>query len=246
MLRHVQKPSLLARLAAGLGCGGAGAFALGPLAVQLSLLSPFIGFRVFALGLLLGLSALLLGLAALWTTRPASGRGGRGAALLGAGLGAVIVGIAGFAIAPAAGLPTINDITTDLADPPVFVNAGRLPENRGRDLAHPGGDFASQQRAGYPDLEPIRLAQPPAEAFARALAAAEGLGWEVTYREAGSGSFEAVEVSRIFHFVDDVAVRVRPAPGGSVVDVRSKSRDGKGDLGANAARIRALRDALRD
>jgi uncharacterized protein (DUF1499 family) len=39
-------------------------------------------------------------------------------------------------------------------------------------------------------------------------------------------------------------VRVRAAPNGSVVDVRSKSRDGQGDMGANAARIRAFRDAL--
>jgi uncharacterized protein (DUF1499 family) len=37
---------------------------------------------------------------------------------------------------------------------------------------------------------------------------------------------------------------VRPADGGSVVDVRSKSRDGQGDLGANARRIRAFRTAL--
>jgi uncharacterized protein (DUF1499 family) len=60
-----------------------------------------------------------------------------------------------------------------------------------------------------------------------------------------SGTVEAMETSRIFRFVDDVVVRVRPTDHGSVVDVRSKSRDGKSDLGANAARIRRLRDALR-
>ncbi len=62
------------------------------------------------------------------------------------------------------------------------------------------------------------------------------------------GVFEAVEVTRIFRFVDDIVVRVRMSPGGngSVVDVRSKSRDGRGDLGANAARIRAFAAALHE
>ena len=51
--------------------------------------------------------------------------------------------------------------------------------------------------------------------------------------------------TRIFRFVDDVVVRVRPAEGGgAIVDVRSKSRDGRGDLGANAARIRAFAEKL--
>jgi uncharacterized protein (DUF1499 family) len=49
----------------------------------------------------------------------------------------------------------------------------------------------------------------------------------------------------VFRFVDDVLVRVRPADGGgALVDVRSKSRDGRGDLGVNAARIRAFAEKL--
>ncbi len=55
---------------------------------------------------------------------------------------------------------------------------------------------------------------------------------------------EATDTSRMFRFVDDIAVRIRPDGTGSRVDVRSKSREGKGDLGVNAARIRRLRDAL--
>ena len=46
-------------------------------------------------------------------------------------------------------------------------------------------------------------------------------------------------------FDDDIAIRVRPGDGGnSRVDIRSKSRDGKGDLGVNAMRIRAFVSAL--
>jgi uncharacterized protein (DUF1499 family) len=55
---------------------------------------------------------------------------------------------------------------------------------------------------------------------------------------------EATDTSRVFRFVDDIAVRIRSDANGSRIDVRSKSREGKGDLGANAARIRKLREAL--
>jgi len=64
--------------------------------------------------------------------------------------------------------------------------------------------------------------------------------------DAAGGRLEAYDVTSIFGFVDDVVVRVRPAEGGSVVDVRSRSRDGKGDVGANAARIRAFRAEISD
>jgi len=59
-----------------------------------------------------------------------------------------------------------------------------------------------------------------------------------------AGTIEATDTSRIFRFVDDIVVRIRPEAEGARIDVRSKSREGKGDLGANAARIRRLRDAL--
>jgi uncharacterized protein (DUF1499 family) len=74
--------------------------------------------------------------------------------------------------------------------------------------------------------------------------AAVDLGWEIIAEDPSTGRLEATDTSALFQFVDDVAVRIRPTDGGVVIDVRSKSRDGRGDLGANAARIRAFRDAL--
>ena len=57
---------------------------------------------------------------------------------------------------------------------------------------------------------------------------------------------EAVATSKLFHFQDDIVIRVRPeGQGGSLVDMRSKSRDGQGDFGVNAARIRQFMVALR-
>jgi len=58
------------------------------------------------------------------------------------------------------------------------------------------------------------------------------------------GTIEATETTFWFGFKDDVVIRIRPEGAGSRVDVRSKSRVGKSDLGANAARIRRFAAAL--
>jgi uncharacterized protein (DUF1499 family) len=221
-----------ARLA---GLAAVGLFALGPLAIQLGLLAPIVGFLVFASGLAVGIAALVLGLVGIATTRPSTGRAGRAQALTGLLLGVVVVACVVVAASPGNGLPRINDITTDPSDPPAFSDPRK---------SYPGTEFADAQRAAYPDLAPIPFAGPPAAAFAASLAAAQQLGWEIARQDAESGTFEATDRTVIFRFVDDISVRVRPDAAGSRIDLRSKSRDGQGDLGANAARIRAFRDAL--
>lgn len=227
------------------GLAAVALLALGPLLCQLGV-APMTGFYVFAIGLLSGLVALLLGSIGLWSTRASGGKSGRGRALLGFGLGALALAVL-VAARPGAEVPPINDITTDTEDPPRFVAAEEIPANHGRDLAYPGAEFADQQRAGYPDLAPQRLDRPPAQALADVRTAAEGLGWVVTTEDPATGHLEATDTTRFFRFVDDVVVRVRPAGTGSagaIVDIRSKSRDGRGDLGANATRIRALQESL--
>ena len=134
-------------------------------------------------------------------------------------------------------VPPINDITTDTENPPRYMTGERT---------YPGGEFARQQRAAYPDLAPILLAAAPREAFARAVAAAEAMGWEVVGRDAAAGTLEAVDTTKWFGFKDDVAIRVTPTPeGGSRIDIRSKSRVGRSDLGTNAQRIRAYAERLK-
>jgi uncharacterized protein (DUF1499 family) len=49
---------------------------------------------------------------------------------------------------------------------------------------------------------------------------------------------EATDTTFWFGFKDDVVVRVRPEGEGSRIDVRSMSRVGVSDLGANAERVR--------
>lgn len=228
-------------------CGFLGALGvfdavLGPVLIQLGAVEPLFGFQAFfGLGLLLGLLALVLAPFALRATRDRAGRSGRGLAWLGFGCGALLVAVLFVAARPGAGLPPINDISTDLVDPPAFASD---PAERGRDMSYPA-DFVPQAQAAYPDLAPIRVSSEPARALALAEETARGLGWEVVRSDPAAGTLLARQTTRIFRFVDDVVVRVRPVEGGgAIVDVRSKSRDGRGDLGANAARIRAFAEKL--
>src|SRR5205085_11365362 len=92
------------------------------------------------------------------------------------------------------------------------------------------------------DLHPARLAVPPADAYARARALAERMpAWTITEADPAAGAIEAIATTRLFGFHDDIAIPVRPdGAQGSRVDLRSESRDGQGDMGTNAARIRAF------
>jgi uncharacterized protein (DUF1499 family) len=160
---------------------------------------------------------------------------------LGFGCGAVLVGTLAVSAQPGAGLPPINDITTNLGDPPAFSSD---PAGLGRDMSYPS-EFVPQVEAAYPDLAPLVVSSEPAQALALAEQTARGLGWEVVEADPESGTLLARQTTKIFRFVDDIVVRVRPGEGGgAVIDVRSKSRDGRGDLGANATRIRAFTSAI--
>jgi uncharacterized protein (DUF1499 family) len=85
----------------------------------------------------------------------------------------------------------------------------------------------------------------PGRAFDRAVAAAKAMGWDIVASDPAGGRIEATDTTFWFGFKDDVVVRVTPQPAGSRVDVRSLSRVGGGDLGANAARIRAFLAAVK-
>jgi len=108
-----------------------------------------------------------------------------------------------------------------------------------------GADAARQQRTAYPDLLPVLMPLLPAAAFKKALAAAESMGWEVVGVDAAAGTIEAVDTTKFFGFKDDVAIRVSATADGSKIDIRSKSRVGRGDVDTNARRIRAYTERLK-
>lgn len=141
-------------------------------------------------------------------------------------------------------LPRIHDVTTDTADPPGFVALLELRRNTPNGADHGGEAVAAEQRRAYADIVPINVEAPPGEAHQRALDAARALGWEVVASDAAAGRIEATDTTAFFGFKDDVVIRVRPRGTGSRIDVRSVSRVGLGDIGANAARIRRFRDEV--
>jgi uncharacterized protein (DUF1499 family) len=210
---------------------------LGPLLAWLRLVPALAGFVTFGLG---GLAALVVAILAV--IRALRGRGlGSGGTAAAAIAALVFVGLA----VGGGRTPMINDFTTDTVDPPVFKQAATLPQNAGRDLAYPRS-FAEVQASCCADLQPVRVPLDPPAALTLVEAVASGMPrWTITRRDPQAGELEAVATSQLFGFQDDVILRVRPdASGGSRVDMRSKSRDGKGDRGVNAARIRAFETAL--
>jgi len=212
-----------------LGLLAVGLMVAGPLLAWRRILPGLPGFGLYALGGILALVIAATTLVAAALRKP----WGFGRALsLPAALAFLASMSGGF------GAPRINDFTSDTADPPRFVRAAAVPANAGRDMNYPA-EWAALQAGCCADLRPARLAMAPAGAFAVARKAAERMpGWEIVAVDEGSGTIEATSTTALFGFVDDVSIRVRSDGDGSRVDVRSKSRDGKGDLGANAERIR--------
>ena len=193
---------------------------------------PFrVGFGMFAGSLFLGLAA--AGTAAVALVIPRLRAGSvlplAGAFLLGVASASVPLDY----VRRVKTLPYINDITTDTDDPPQFSAAKPYQVH-----------FGELQQIGYPDLRPLLLAVPPAQAFARAVDAARATGLEVAVVDEKAGRIEALATTLWFGFKDDIVIRVTPAGGGSRVDMRSRSRVGRSDVGTNAKRIRKFLAAL--
>jgi uncharacterized protein (DUF1499 family) len=210
--------------------------ALGAVAAHFGLSNPLTGFRLALLGIPLALVALVLGLTGLVVARRADGVHKK-RALLAIAAGGGFILLVFLRVWSARAYPAINDITTDWEDIPAIRIANQP-------AAPPHPKTIATQRTFYPEIAPAKLAAAPEDALRRAESAAKRLGWTIVSVDAGSLGLQAQDTSSVFRFVDDIAVRVRKLDSGSVVDVRSRSRDGKGDLGVNARRIRAFVEEL--
>jgi uncharacterized protein (DUF1499 family) len=240
----------VAKIAGWLAVITVAAILIGTLGAMTGVVPPLQGFLLFAAAMVLGsILTLIVGVIGLIVTRARDGqptRPGRVSARAATGIGLGLLVVLAVLASRSGGVPAIHDITTDPNDPPQFVAAAQAPGNQGRNLTYPHGrpDSAALQQEAYPDLQPIGVDLSPGDALQRARQAAQDLGWEVVDEDAGAGRLEATYTSRIFRFVDDIVVRIRPSQSGSIVDLRSTSRVGESDLGANAARIRAFRERL--
>lgn len=202
------------------------------------------GFTLMRWALFIGLGAAALSVILLIVPTTRRGHGVLLAAALVIGLGSAWVPWSG--VRQARSVPPIHDITTDTVNPPSFVDVAPLRADAPNPLAYPGADTARQQHEAYPDIQTLELAQSMEQAFDRALETAREMGWEIVAAAPGEGRIEATATTFWFGFKDDVVVRVAAAGNGSRLDVRSKSRVGRSDIGKNAARIRSFVKAFRN
>jgi uncharacterized protein (DUF1499 family) len=144
-------------------------------------------------------------------------------------------------------VPPINDITTDTEHPPAIIAAlaARQAEHAVPDV-YVTAALAVQQKTAYPDIVPLILAMPTTRAFDRAFDTARAMpGWHLIAVDRQAGRIEATQSSFWFGFVDDIVIRIAADGNGSRIDMRSHSRQGRGDMGVNAARIRNYMAALK-
>jgi len=135
-------------------------------------------------------------------------------------------------------LPMIHDITTDTENPPQFTAVIPMRKDAANPVVYGGREVAEQQQKAYPYIRPLLVEAPPEKAFELALATARGMRWEIVSASPSEGLIEATDTTFWFGFKDDIVIRISTHDKGSRIDVRSLSRVGKSDVGANAERIR--------
>lgn len=202
----------------------------------------------------LGLVAIAISLAAfrsLWT------RGGVGYASASFG---IVFGLV--AVAPvfvygmlAVRSPALTEASTDRVDPPQFdiAPAGEaeilLPNLpvwlSGIDTKSAGSAAKDLQVTHYPDIVSRRYRIPPARLHMAALNAAERRGWSVRAELPpdlldAATRLQLEAKTPVLGLVSDIAIRVRPDPVGSLVDIRAVSRVALPDWTGNAGRIRLI------
>src|SRR5215468_8611289 len=199
----------------------------------------------FGAALALAVLAILFALASfvgLWN----NGGPGFAQAITAVLIGAGLLGYPGYLAYKGYRLPAIKDITTDPIDPPRFEVVARLrPPNSS---LYPGLATAELQKEAWPDIEPLLVNVSPKAAYDGAMAVIAKRKWRVVDARPPlpnrDGHIEAIARTPIMGFRDDVAVRIRPTREGAKIDIRSASRYGKTDFGANAARVLALLDDI--
>lgn len=211
--------------------------AAGIVAAHFGLTPPFEGFKIFLVGFFFAALAVALGLLGMALTRGPERRAGQIRARVGVLLGLIVTAPI-LAIVLCHRAVPINDIATDTQNPPQFVAALKLPANVGRDMAY-NSKFAPIQQHHYPAMAPLVLDGSPDNVYQHVeILAGEIPGWWITRNDPKAWELEGVATSTVFRFKDDFIIQVRPdGAGKSIVEMRSKSRDGVSDLGTNYDRI---------
>ncbi len=224
---------------------GAGLLAVAVIGHRLGVMD----FRIALFGLVggaaLGMLAAFAGVIGMIVARKEKAPG-NSSAWVGLTLGLLVTSPVLMTIYAALSVPPIHDITTDLQNPPEFVAmlVVRSTNDNPLDRKNPM-DLAALQQAAYPGLVPVFIDQNANQVFDKVHALVTARGWKIVAASAQQGRIEATAITPIMGFKDDIVIRIRGETGGTMVNMRSVSRVGKSDLGANAKRIEAFMTDLR-
>lgn len=199
----------------------------------------------------LAIATILFGMFCGWRACKGGVAGPRFLRWLGMLCAIVYAGWIGTFLVASISVPAIHDISTDLADPPGFRvlalradNLDAVPGDNDPDMKgmNPQQRWAVIHQKAYGDIRSVRIDEPVPGIIAKAERLARDRGWKIAQSLPEEGRLEATETSAIFHFKDDIVIRVTPTETGegSIVDMRSVSRVGVSDLGANAKRVRSF------
>lgn len=131
----------------------------------------------------------------------------------------------------------LNDISTDTQNPPLYEALVAIRPAGSNSLDYPD-NAATLQAERFADISSINSLLSADDAFNKALDLVQQAGWELVYENRETGKIEAVSSTFFFNFKDDVVIRIQNQDAGSIIDIRSHSRIGKGDQGKNAERVR--------
>jgi uncharacterized protein (DUF1499 family) len=179
-----------------------------------------------------------------------SGRKGAGQAFAGLILALLLLAYPGYLVEESMRLPRLPDISTDLADPPGFSLSERALEARGgKTPPSIALTLRKVQLKAFPEIQPILLDLDAPEAFDAAVKAVMAAGWKIVEQQppggrSGLGHIDAIATSFILGFPSDITLRLRPLAGQTRVDIRSVSRFGLFDFGANPRNISNFEAAL--
>ncbi|QBR72201.1 DUF1499 domain-containing protein [Beijerinckiaceae bacterium] len=179
-----------------------------------------------------------------------SGRKGAGEAFGGLLLAALLLAYPAYLAQRTLRLPHLSDISTDIAEPPAFSLSHEALAARG-DVTAPSIPVSRRkaQLLAYPHIQPILLDLDAPEAFDAVQKAVTANGWKIVEQKppggrVGVGHVDAIATSFIFGFPSDVTVRLRPLAGQTRIDIRSVSRFGSFDFGADPRNIEKFEAAL--
>lgn len=160
----------------------------------------------------------------------------------------VVVGSVAYLIKQVSSVPRIHDISTNLVDIPQFTQALAMRRAGDNSLAY-DKKVSQQQQIAYPELNTLSSSLSFSESVKKSILIAKTLGWEIHFVDEEAGLIEAIDTSLLFGFVDDIVIRLRKIERDdgliTEIDLRSASRVGKSDLGANAKRIKQFSTLLK-